>query len=62
MEVKQGDRIEVVSNKVDQPNREGVVERVLEADPLRIEVAWDDGRTTVFMPSAGNVRVLDHSN
>lgn len=62
MEVKQGDRIEVVSNKVDQPNRTGSVERVLGDDPLRIEVAWEDGHTSIFMPSAGNTRVLDHSN
>jgi hypothetical protein len=61
MEIRDGDRVEVVSNKVDQPNRQGVVERVVDRDPLRVEVTWDDGRTTVFMPAAGNLRVLDHS-
>jgi WD40 repeat protein len=62
MEIRDGDRVEVVSNKVDQPNRQGVVDRVVDQDPLRVEVTWDDGRTTVFMPAAGNLRVLDRSN
>jgi hypothetical protein len=62
MEVKDGDRVEVVSNKVDQPNRQGTVDRVVDHDPLRVEVTWDDGRTTVFMPAAGNLRILDRSS
>ena len=61
MQVTQGDAIEIVSNKVDQPNRHGVVQRVLAQGPLRIEVTWDDGRTTILSPAGGNLRVLDGS-
>lgn len=57
--VRQGDTIEVPSNKVGQPNRYGVVERVLEEDPLRVEIRWDDGHTTEFVPAAGNTRVVE---
>jgi hypothetical protein len=61
MEVREKDKIEVVSNKVQEPNRQGVVQRVLEEDPLRLEIAWDDGHTTEFMPAGGNLRVLHRS-
>ncbi|MFA9431127.1 DUF1918 domain-containing protein [Egicoccus sp. AB-alg2] len=61
MELQSGDAIEVVSNKVEQPHRSGVVERVLQQDPLRVEVRWEDGHTSVFMPSGGNVRVREHA-
>jgi len=61
MKITQGDAIEIVSNKVDQPHRRGVVQRVLDQKPLRIEVTWDDGRTTILMPTGGNLRVLHGS-
>ena len=61
MKITQGDAVEIVSNKVDQPHRRGVVQRVLQEDPLRIEVTWDDGRTTILMPAGGNLRVLHGS-
>ena len=57
MELHAGDTIEVVSNKVEQPTRSGTVERVLQAEPLRVEVRWDDGHSSVFMPAGGNVRL-----
>jgi hypothetical protein len=59
MRISQGDAIEIVSNKVDQPHRRGVVQRVLAKEPLRLEVTWDDGRTTILTPAGGNLRVLD---
>lgn len=60
MDVTKGDVIEVVSNKVGQPNQRGTVERVMGEDPLRLEVQWNDGHHSVFMPAAGNARVVDH--
>jgi hypothetical protein len=57
MKLNQGDTIEVMSNKVDQPNRRGVVQRVLQEDPVEVEVAWEDGHTSTFLPMGGNVRV-----
>ncbi len=62
MEFTQGDAIEVVSNKVDQPSRHGVVQRVLEQEPLRLEVTWDDGNTTILAPAGGNLRLRDSSS
>jgi hypothetical protein len=59
MELHQGDQIEVVSSKVGQPPRTGVVDRVLEEDPVRVEVTWDDGNTTEFVPAGGNVRLRE---
>ena len=61
MDVQENDKIEVVSNKVGEPHRRAVVQRVLEDDPLRLEVAWDDGHTSEFIPAGGNVRVLPRS-
>lgn len=61
MEVHESDTIEVLSNKVGEPNRRAVVQRVLEDDPLRLEVAWDDGHISQFIPAAGNLRVLPRS-
>jgi hypothetical protein len=48
-----GDRIVVESEKVTQTSRSGVVEEVLQEDPLRLRIRWEDGRTTVLAPSAG---------
>jgi hypothetical protein len=59
MRIREGDAIQVPSNKIEQPDRRGTVRRVLGDDPLRIEVEWDDGHTTIFLPHAGNVVVED---
>lgn len=59
MELHEKDEIEVVSGKVGQVNRTGTVRRVLEGDPTRYEVEWDDGHTSLFVPSGGNVRVRE---
>lgn len=48
MKVRKGDTIEVVSNRVGQPHQRGQVQRVIEHDPLRIEVAWEDGHASEF--------------
>jgi hypothetical protein len=53
MKAKVGDRIVVEAEKVAQVSRSGVVEEVLQEDPPRVRVRWDDGRTTVLAPSAG---------
>jgi hypothetical protein len=53
MKAHAGDRIVVEAEKVAQASRAGVVEEVLQEDPLRLRIRWDDGRTTVLAPSAG---------
>jgi multidrug resistance efflux pump len=59
MDVAKGDVVEVVSNRVGQPNQRGTVMRVVQRDPVRIEVRWEDGHTSLFMPAAGNTRVVE---
>jgi hypothetical protein len=61
MAVQEQDTIEVVSNKVGEPHRRGVVQRILDDDPLRCEVEWEDGHTSELIPTGGNVRVVPPS-
>jgi hypothetical protein len=57
MKAEVGDRIVVEAEKVGQSPRTGVVEEVLAPQPLRFRVRWDDGRSTVFAPTAGAARI-----
>jgi hypothetical protein len=50
---RKGDRIVVESERAAQSGRAGVFEKVLEKEPPRYEVRWDDGHTSIFSPSAG---------
>jgi hypothetical protein len=53
-----GDRILVESERAAQPGRAGVIEEVLQADPPRVKVKWDDGHTSVLTPAAGVARIV----
>jgi Domain of unknown function (DUF1918) len=53
-----GDKIVVESEKVAQPSRAGVIEEVLQEDPPRVRVLWEDGHTSILTPSAGAARVI----
>lgn len=59
VEVSTGDMIEIPGNKVQEPSRRGVVERVVDTEPLRIEVRWEDGHTSLFHPAGGMLRVVE---
>ncbi|HEX2026552.1 MAG TPA: DUF1918 domain-containing protein [Nitriliruptorales bacterium] len=59
MEVNTGDMIEIGSNKVGQPPRRGTVERVLQPEPLKLEVTWDDGHRSIVEPAGGVLQVVD---
>jgi hypothetical protein len=48
-----GDRIVVESERVAAPARTGVIEGVLQEQPPRYQVRWEDGRTSIFAPAAG---------
>jgi hypothetical protein len=48
-----GDRIVVESERAAQASRGGVIEEVLQDDPTRVRVRWDDGHTSILTPSAG---------
>jgi hypothetical protein len=52
-----GDTIVVESERVATPARTGVIENVLQEQPPRYEVRWEDGRTSIFAPSAGAARI-----
>jgi hypothetical protein len=52
-----GDRIVVESERVTQPGRAGVIEEVLQEEPARYLVRWEDGRTSSFAPSAGVAKI-----
>jgi Domain of unknown function (DUF1918) len=54
---RSGDSIVVESEKVAQPARSGVIEEVLQENPPRFRVRWDDGRVSIFSPSAGSARI-----
>jgi len=55
--VNVGDRVLVESEKVGSATRSGVVTAV---DGRMITVRWDSGSESVFVPSAGSLRVTGH--
>lgn len=56
-----GDRIVVESERAAQAGRAGVIEKVLEEEPPRYEVRWDDGHTSILSPAAGAARIQQKS-
>jgi CspA family cold shock protein len=62
MQAKRGDRIVVEAEKASQQSRVGVVEEVLRADPPRLRVRWEDGRSTILAPSAGVARISSRTS
>jgi hypothetical protein len=57
MKAHVGDKIVLESEKVGQPGREGVIEEVLQEDPARVRVCWEDGHTSILTPSAGVAKI-----
>jgi Domain of unknown function (DUF1918) len=57
MRVHVGDRIVLESERVGQPGREGMIEEVLQEDPARVRVCWEDGHTSILTPSAGVAKI-----
>jgi Domain of unknown function (DUF1918) len=53
MSAQAGHVIVVESERVAQPVRRGVIEEVLQEEPPRLRIRWDDGHTSIFTPSAG---------
>jgi Domain of unknown function (DUF1918) len=56
-----GDRIVVESERAAQSGRAGVIEKVLEEEPPRYEVRWDDGHTSIISASAGAATIEEQS-
>jgi hypothetical protein len=52
-----GDTVVVESERVTMSARTGVIEEVLQQDPARYQVRWEDGHTSIFAPAAGVARI-----
>jgi hypothetical protein len=52
-----GDKIVIEPKKALQPGRAGVIEEVLQQDPARVLVRWEDGHTSILSPAAGVARI-----
>ena len=52
-----GDRIVVESERAAHAGRAGVIEEVLQEEPARYSVRWEDGSTSIFSPSAGVAKI-----
>jgi hypothetical protein len=50
---KVGDTIVVESERFDATGRRGVIEGVLQQQPPRYQVRWEDGHTSILAPAAG---------
>lgn len=61
MSVHIGDRVLIESERAGQAGRSGVVEEVLSEQPQRLRVRWDDGRESIFVPSAGVARIAERA-
>ena len=57
MKAQAGDVIVVESERAAQSGRRGVIEEVLEEEPSRFRVRWEDGHTSIFTPAAGVARI-----
>jgi len=56
---KPGERIEVESEAVGQPTREGEILEVIQGEvAIRYRVRWSDGHESVFSPSGGSARIV----
>ena len=54
---KVGDIILIESERADSTGRRGVIERVVQEQPSRYEVRWEDGHMSILTPSAGSARI-----
>jgi hypothetical protein len=54
-----GDRVEVAARKVGQQPRHGTVTSVR---GTVVEVRWDTGEQTAFVPAAGSLTVVRHAS
>ena len=52
------DRVVVESESTERPARSGIVREVVHEDPhARYRIEWDDGRTSVYTPAAGALKL-----
>lgn len=59
MAAKRGDRIEIESETVGTPTREGEILEVLQGEiSVRYRIRWQDGHESVLTPSGGTARII----
>ena len=56
-----GDRLMIESERAGQAGRSCIVEEVLSEQPQRLRVRWEDGRESIFVPSAGVARIAEQA-
>ena len=62
MTLQAGDRVVAESESTERPARYGTVQEVVHEDPhARYRIEWDDGRTSVYTPAAGALRLAPES-
>jgi hypothetical protein len=52
-----GDTIVIESERATATGRRGVIEEVVQEQPPRYRVRWEDGHTSILTPSAGSARI-----
>jgi Domain of unknown function (DUF1918) len=52
-----GDTLVIESQRAEGNARRGVIEEVLQQEPPRYQVRWQDGHTSILAPSAGSARI-----
>ncbi|MDQ6919050.1 MAG: DUF1918 domain-containing protein [Candidatus Dormibacteraeota bacterium] len=59
MEAKVGDLVEVESERVGKPMRQGTVLEILSPGPdVHYRIRWVDGHETILFPLAGSMSVV----
>ena len=59
MNSKAGDRIEIESETVGTPAREGEILEVIQGEvSVRYRIRWADGHESVMSPSGGTARII----
>ena len=57
MTAKIGDRVTVEAEGTSRTPRHGIIEEILQEQPPRLRIQWDDGHESILSPAAGALRV-----
>lgn len=57
MTAKIGDRVVVEAEGTSRTPRHGVIEEILQEQPPRLRIQWDDGHESILSPAAGALRI-----
>ena len=57
MSAQVGDRVVVEAERTTRAPRHGVIEEILQEEPPRFRVHWEDGRESILTPAAGALHV-----